>query len=203
MLSGNGEPGSLFGWPFSSLINRSRHNSTRAWRATANNTTLQSNLQIPHWLFVISVSMLMRSDSSKGQSRPTCRRSDGAHIIQVVWGKTETAFPLWQLSCAFMFCINAVNHLETTGNVFIHLEQSVWMDQCGISKVYLLHLIIIWHVGDILIREARVNIWLLKMFWKEHGGFACCMFMQSHTSAPGPSLAKPCCGTWALENWKW
>lgn len=39
------------------------------------------------------------------------------------------------------------------------------MDQPGISQ-YLLHLIIIQHVGDILIREAKVNIWLLKMFCK-------------------------------------
>lgn len=58
---------------------------------------------------------------------------------------------------------------------FGNLSTFIWLfgaERCEwISQVFLLRLIIIQHVGDILIRDTKVNIWLL-MFCEEHEGFA-------------------------------
>lgn len=194
MLSAEGEPGSLFGWPFSSLINCSRHSATRAWRAAANTTTtLQLNLQIPHWSFVISVSMLMRYDSSKGRSHPSCRLSGVVRILMLCEWKREQLFLFdnFRVSlCFFCFTGNWRKYIYP-----LRTERFEWISVGTIKYIFC-----IWLLFSFLIEEEKIQIWLLKMCSSEHGGFACCMFTQSHTSAPGPSLKKPCCERWGIDS---
>lgn len=158
MPSGNAEPGSLFGWPLSSLINRSRHNSARAWRATANNTDAAAKPSNTTLIIcnrcrcANEIWLIQRSVPSK---LSTVRR--GPYHPCWVWGKTETTFLLFDNFSVFL-CFPALHYIV--------------MDRCWISKVYLLSLII-KHVADVLIREARVSIWLLKMLCQKHLACPC------------------------------